>query len=134
MNHNFDVKAKDNSITGGVPLDTTLKVRPGDLLVITASPDDTWSLGEGDRVCNANGLSNPMGGSYGFYSNGTTSFLFGSLVGTFDEGKTYFGIGTYLAMTVLTKGILKFACWDGFSGDNSGSVNVTVQMYTGPRP
>ena len=134
MIHNFDVKAKDNSITGGVPLNTAIKVQPGDLLVITASPDDTWSAGPEDRTSNANGLGNPMGGAYGLYASGSYAFLFGSLVGTFDDGKTYFGIGTYLAMTVLTKGTLKLVYWDGFSGDNSGSVNATVQVYVGPKP
>lgn len=134
MKHEFEIKAKENSITGGRPLDTEIKVKPGDLLVVTASPDDTWSAGPADRTSNANGLGNTLGGAYGMYASGAHRFLFGSLIGTFDDGKTYFGVGTYLAMTILTEGVLKFVYWDGFSGDNSGSVKATVQLYGGPRP
>lgn len=133
MIHEFNVQAKANSITGGVPLNTNIKVNPGDLLVITASPDDTWSAGAEDRTSNANGLGNPLGGKYGLLASGAYRFLFGSLVGTFDDGKTYFGVGTYLAMTVLTEGVLKFVYWDGFSGDNTGEVKATVQVYAGPK-
>ena len=134
MTHDINVKAKANSITGGTPLDTAIKVAPGDLLVITASPDDTWSAGVEDRTSNANGLGNYLGGKqYGLYASGLYSFLYGSLVGTFDDGKTYFGVGTYLAMTILTEGVLKLVYWDGFSADNTGSVRATVQVYAGPR-
>jgi hypothetical protein len=133
MRHEFQVRAKENSITGGTPLDTDIRVNPGDLLVITASPADTWRAGPDDRTSNANGLGNPLGGAYGLYASGSHRFLFGSLVGTFDDGQTYFGVGTYLAMTILTEGVLKLVYWDGFSDDNSGSVRATVQLYNGPR-
>lgn len=134
MKHEFAVKAKENSITAGKPLDTDIRVKPGDLIVVTASPDDTWSAGPADRTSNANGLGNPLGGKqYGLYSNGTYQFLYGSLIGTLDDGKTYFAVGTYMTMTVLTEGVLKFVYWDGFSADNSGLVKVTVQLYNGPR-
>jgi hypothetical protein len=135
MAHEFKVQALAHCITGGTPLNTSIKVNPGDLLVITASPSDLWAAGEGDRTSNANGLGNPLSGNqYGLYQNGAYSFLYGSLVGTFDDGKTYFGIGTYLAMTILTTGVLKLVYWDGYHKDNTGDVKATVQVYTGPKP
>lgn len=134
MTHDFSVDAKAHGVTGGKPLDTGLRVGPGDLLVITASPDDTWSAGPGDRTSNANGLGNPVGGNqYGIFTSAGHSFLYGSLVGTLDGGKTYFAVGTYLAMTVLAQGVLQLVYWDSFLGDNSGVVKATVQAFSGPR-
>ena len=134
MTHEFKVLANGNSLTGGTPLATGIKVKPGDLLVVTASPDDTWSAGTGNRTSNANGLGNTLGGSFGSFSNGTQSFLYGCLVGTLDNGKTYFGVGTYLAMTILTDGELKFVYWDLNKADNTDSVTAVVQIYNGPKP
>lgn len=130
--HNFTVEAKANSSTGGTPLNTNIKVGPGDLIVVTCSPSDSWSAGRENRTSNANGLGNPLGGNFGFHNQSGYSFLYGSLIGTFDNGKTFFGVGTNLTMTVLTKGILSFVYWDSNNGDNSGSINVTVQVYKGP--
>ena len=134
MPHDFKVQANANSLTGGTPLSTGIKLKPGNLLVVTASPSDTWSAGRDNRTGNANGLGNTLGGSFGYYSNGAQSFLYGSLVGTLDDGKTYFGVGTYLAMTILTDGELKFVYWDLNNADNKDFVTATVQVYNGPNP
>jgi hypothetical protein len=61
------VKAKENSLSGGTPLQTNISVKPGQLLTITASPDDRWSAGAGDRTSNANGLGNPLGATVAVY-------------------------------------------------------------------
>jgi len=125
----FQVKAKENSLTGGKPLNTGIEVNPGDLIVLTCSPSQIWSAGAGDgRKSNANGLTNRDP----FVKNGF-GFLFGSLVGSFDGGKTFFGVGTNLTMTILTKGTLSLVYWDSNNGDNSGEINVTVQVFQGPR-
>lgn len=76
------------TVTGGAPLVTGISVNPGQLLTITASPDDTWSSDAGNRTSNANGLGNPLGDNFGLFKKGDFEFLFGRLVGSLDGGKT----------------------------------------------
>jgi len=128
----FVIKAKENSVVGGTPLDTGIDVKPGKFLTISVPPDETWSAGAGQRTSNANGLSNPLGANFGTFSHNGFSYLFGSLVGTIDGGKTFFPVGTQLEMTVLGPGRLSLAYWDSINGDNSGSVTATVALYDGP--
>ncbi|PYQ29960.1 MAG: hypothetical protein DMF56_09545 [Acidobacteria bacterium] len=133
MAYQFVVKANSNSVSGGAPLNTGIAVNPGQLLTITASPDDTWSAGSGNRTSNANGLGNPQGGNFGAFTKGDFSFLYGSLVGSLDNGKTYFGVGTRLEMTVLAPGRLSLYYWDINNADNTGDVTATVDVYNGPQ-
>jgi hypothetical protein len=128
----FTVKAMENSVSGGVGLNTGIHVEPGQLLVISADPRDVWSGGAVDKTSNANGLGNPMGGNYGQFTRGSQSFLYGSLVGSFDGGLTFFGIGTNLTMTIVTSGTLALYHWDSNHQDNSGQVRVVVAVYYGP--
>ena len=132
MTHQFIVKAKENSVSGGVPLVTGISVKPGELLTISVSPDDTWSAGADNRTSNANGLGNPLGGNFGLFTKNGSSFLYGSLVGSLDEGKTFFPVGTRLEMTILGPGRLTLFYWDINNQDNSGDVTATVTLYTGP--
>jgi hypothetical protein len=128
----FTVKALENSVSGGAGLNTGINVQPGHLIVISVDPRDTWSAGAADRTSNANGLGNPLGGNYGLHTRGSQSFLYGALVGSIDNGKTYFGVGTNFTMTALTGGTLRLYYWDSNSNDNSGQVRVIVSVYTGP--
>ncbi len=73
MPNQFEVKAKENSVSGGTPLVTGITVTKGELLTISASPDDKWRADTADRESNANGLSNPFGGNFGLLP--TTGFL-----------------------------------------------------------
>jgi len=66
-----------------------------------------------------------------FTKNGF-SFLYGSLVGSLDDGKTFFPVGTRLEMTILGSGQLSLFYWDSNNQDNSGSVTATVVVYKGP--
>jgi hypothetical protein len=115
-------------------MDTQINVKPGQLLTISASPDDTWSAGAANRTSNANGLSNPLGGNFGTFAKDNFSFLYGSLVGSLDGGKTFFGVGTRLEMTILAPGKLSLFYWDVNNQDNSGSITATVVVYDGPLP
>src|SRR5690349_645306 len=54
----FTVKAMENSVSGGVGLNTGISVQPGQLLTVSVDPRDTWSAGPADRTGNANGLGN----------------------------------------------------------------------------
>lgn len=128
----FNIKAMENSVSGGNGFNTGLNLQPGQLLVISADPKDIWSAGAADRTSNPNGLGNPLGGSYGLYSRGSQSFLYGSLVGSLDNGSTFFSVGTFLMMTVLTSGTLKLYYWDSNNQDNTGQVRVLVSLYDGP--
>ena len=132
MAYQFVVKAKENSVSGGVPMETGIALKPGQLLTISVSPDDTWSAGAANRTSNANGLGNPLGGNFGTFSNGNFVFLYGSLVGSFDSGKTFFGVGTRLEMTILAPGKLSLFYWDINNQDNSESITATVAVYNGP--
>ena len=133
MANNFEVKAKENSVSGGTPLVTGINVTKGELLTINVSPDDKWSAGAGDRESNANGLSNPFGGNFGLFTHNGFSFFYGSLVGSIDNGKTFFAVGTRMEMSILIpEGRLTLYYWDINNGDNSGSVIATVAVYRGP--
>lgn len=129
----FEVKAKENSVSGGVPLVTGISVSKGEILTISVPADDKWSAGAANRESNANGLSNPFGGDFGFFTHNGFSFLYGSLVGSLDGGKTFFAIGTRLEMTILCPpGRLTLYYWDVNKDDNTGSVTATVARYKGP--
>jgi hypothetical protein len=129
----FEVKAKGNSVSGGTPLVTGISVTKGDLLTISVPPDDKWSAGAANRESNANGLSNPFGGDFGVFTHNGFSFLYGSLVGSLDNGKTFFAVGTRMEMSILVPaGRLNLYYWDVNKDDNSGSVTATVAVYKGP--
>lgn len=128
----FVVNAHANSVSGGVPLDTAIAVAPGDLLTITADPNDVWTGGTGPRTSNANGLGNPYGSSFGTYTRGGATFLYGSLVGSLDGGNTFFAVGTHMAMTILVPGRVSLVYWDSHRADNSGAVTANVVLYKGP--
>jgi hypothetical protein len=126
------VDAQANSVVGGTGLNTGVNVRPGQLLTVTVDRADTWRAGPGaGRVSNANGLGNPLGQNFGQFTNGTFSFLFGSLVGSLDGGTTFFPVGTRLELSVLRAGTLTLYYWDSNSADNNGRVRAIIQVYDG---
>ena len=127
----FEVKAKENSATGGNALNTGVVVAKGDRLIIKVAEDDTWSAGGSERTSNANGLvaGNKYGGVFGTYTSPTTgaTFPFGSLVGSLDGGKSYFLVGTQFDGPVPQAGTLSLLYWDMNNEDNSGSITVSVE-------
>lgn len=133
MAHQFEVKAKENSVSGGTGLITGITLSKGEILTVSVPADDKWRAGVGERESNANGLSNPFGADFGFHTHKGFSFLFGSLVGSLDDGKTFFAIGTRLEMTILCPtGRLLLYYWDSNNQDNTGSITATVARYKGP--
>ena len=128
------VSAKWNSVSDGRGAETGLYVEQGQLLVIHADASDTWSLGSGRRTCNANGLGNPLGQDFGVYSLGDFECVYGALVGSLNQGQTFFGIGTYLVMTALLSGDLTLYCWDSNSNDNDGEITAYIQVYDALQP
>jgi hypothetical protein len=133
----FEVKAKENSVSGGTPLDTGITVSVGDRLTITAAENDTWCCGTSDMTSNANGLiaGNKFGGVYGMMASPSApkySFPYGSLVATVDGGKTFFPVGTKFDSPYWRAGKLAFVYWDANGEDNTGSVTVSVEVVPGP--
>ena len=129
----FEVKAKEHSVTGGSALNTGVVVAKGDRLIIKAAEDDTWACGAlPDLTSNANGLvaGNKYGGVYGNMLSATTGDLlpYGSLVGSLDGGKSYFLVGTQYDAPAQQEGTLSLCYWDGNSEDNTGYVTVSVDV------
>ena len=125
----LEVKAKENSVSGGIALDTGITVAKGDRLIIKAAEDDTWSSGAGDRISNANGLvaGNQHGGAYGTWTSPAgAAFPIGSLVGSLDGGKSFFLVGTQFDAPAPQAGTLSLYYWDANNEDNAGSVTVSV--------
>ncbi len=129
----FVVRAKENSVSGGVPLDTGIDLFPGSIVTINVAPDDMWTARpESGGTSNANGLGNPYGQNAGTFSKNGFRFLYGSLVASLDAGQTFFPVGTELQMTVLNSGRLSFFYWDSDNQNNSDSVTASVAVYKGP--
>ena len=127
----FEVKAKENCSSGGAALNTGINVAKGDKLTISAKDDDTWSCGAGDRDSNANGLiaGNQYGGVYGNYTDPAGAvFPLGSLVGSLDDGKTFFLVGTKFDAAAPQSGTLSLWFWDVSAGDNAGSITASVDV------
>jgi hypothetical protein len=130
----FVVNAKENSVSGGVPLQTGINLSAGNVLSINVSPDDLWSSRpDGSRgTSNANGLGNPFGDNIGTFTKSGYTFLFGSLIGSLDGGQTFFPVGTKLEMTMLGPGRLSLFYWDSDNQNNGDAVTATIAVYKGP--
>ena len=125
------VFAQDNCIKGKGEPAGRIPVPVGSTLTITCSDTDEWEIRTGDErfEVNANGKRGDMP-----YNPGPehATMFYGTLVGSFDGGTTYFSVGTHLVMTVNYASpdggdpILTLWCWDSYSEDNSGAISATV--------
>ncbi|MCF2146402.1 hypothetical protein IQ276_008055 [Desmonostoc muscorum LEGE 12446] len=134
-NH-FDIHARVHSVSAKADTDshlnTHIELKAEDVLTVDVHPKDLWNIytetGQA-YVVNANGLGED---NKTRYSTGWTSknftFQHGSLIGTLDDGKTYFPVGTHLKLTVLNPGTLKFIYWDQDYRNNTGSVRAFVKV------
>ncbi|MBW4675046.1 MAG: hypothetical protein KME52_13755 [Desmonostoc geniculatum HA4340-LM1] len=98
---------------------------------IDVHPKDLWSILSDNRVwdINANGLGEDNKQRYGSgLASKNFNFQHGSLIGTLDDGKTYFPVGTHLKLTVLIPGTLKLVHWDQDYTNNNGSVRAFVNV------
>lgn len=117
----------------GAGLDTGIDVAAGDLLAITANPNDDWWAGSACRQSGPSGLGagNPYGCAYPCYANSGTSFFYGSLVGRIGSGP-YFYISSGYENIVASSGRLKLFYWDSNHDGNSGFVTATVRVNEAP--
>lgn len=144
----FTVDAKADSASGA-GLNTAITLSAGESLSISVDPNDLWSAGALPRWSNANGLianlyatgsdesgqaaGTLIGIDFGLYpplTLGTFSAPYGTLVGRIDGG-AFFKAGTSYSGVADSSGVLRLFYWDENSGDNSGSVSVTVNVPEG---
>ena len=128
QNVTVQVEAKDACVSGGYGKEVA-KIPSNTLLQITCKPDEYWQL-DGNLRSNANGLD-----SYRYSKNNHT-FRTGSLVGSFDEGVTFFSVGTHLqrrVTEVLPSGddpTLRLYCWGAGKAHNSGTIKADIRLIT----
>jgi hypothetical protein len=140
----LDVFALANSSTGGTGA-TAGTVNAGDLITISANTNDLWSAGGLPRWSNADGLVGVLlatgsddsgeaagvqiGANFGLHSQNGLSLPFGTLVG--EIAGNFFEVGTFFSGAALASGTLNLFYWDSNSGDNAGSISVTVRTPDG---
>jgi hypothetical protein len=139
--HNQSIKSKSTRtpLLNTNLLETGIKVKRFDLLVIDVNLDQKWSYIKQSQKVYANGISVGTNQSVGFYKdplpNPPAEFALCSLVGTLDDGKTYFPIGTHLKMINLWPDLdsiqgspLSLICWGADSHISEGEIKATVSV------
>ena len=145
----FEVKAYDNSTSGGVGV-ATLALTAGQQFSVVVAADDLWNAGPLPRWSNANGLTTgvfyapgtdsqvpvyatgtEIGSNFGAYSQNGLSAAYGTLVGQFGAG-SFFAIGTSYTGMATSTDTLKLFYFDSNNGDNSGSVMANVTAVPEP--
>jgi hypothetical protein len=116
-------------------LKTNIKVNRFDLLVIDVNSNQTWFTNKYQKKSQevyANGISvgtNQIAGLYKDSSTTPPEFALCGLVGTLDDGRTYFPIGTHLKMVNLQpSGTLSLICWGGDSNISEGEIKATISV------
>lgn len=154
------VDSNKNSVQGGQPVVVTFKggaLNYGDVLTISTSTSTVWSNGgtpppgtnaDGAQVTINNGeitilwntvlpvqpTNNPSLPPYTIQATNYT-YGVGCLVGSFDNGQTYFPIGTNYNFIYLGTGAgssapknISLFFWDLNQGDNSGSITFDISL------
>lgn len=145
-----DVDAMLNSIVGGVPAVVAFDspLLPGDILSISANITDLWTSAEGHRSANADGVTlsqgpplkvdwtsfspgSPAPASLPAYKN-AANYIFGieCLVGSIDDGLSFFSIGSHYSERVLVPAVSRLLLfyWGANNGDNSGLIKFTIEV------
>lgn len=125
-----EVKANENSTTGGVGAELgSITLNAGDLVSVFCEFSDTWKIYDDreDYTVNANGKISTV-----TLANGQV-FSAGALVGSFDNGATFFSVGLFTQFTVLQNlpnPTLRLYCADSDKDNNSGSIFAHVKVAT----
>ena len=120
------VDALQNSTGNGIgAIASPSNLKPGDTITITCDPSDTWNLlyDRNEFQVNANGLDL-------FTSIGSQLFKAGAMVGSFNDGTTFFPVGTSCSIKVLEGGempALKLYCADNTFTNNVGAIIAIVE-------
>ncbi|AEJ00849.1 PEP motif putative anchor domain protein [Nitrosomonas sp. Is79A3] len=147
-----NVDAKLNSTSGGSG--ASVSVLSGNSFSVSVDPLDLWSAGAIPRWSNANGIDGPdllatglpdtngddpgvsagtvIGSDiFGNWTQGGLNAPFGSLVGSFDNGISFFSIGTNFA-GIAASNTLNLYYFDQNNGDNIGSILANVSLVPEP--
>lgn len=145
----FEVKALENSTSGGVGL-ATLALTAGQQFTVSVAANDLWNAGALPRWSNANGLTTSIlyapgtdsqvpvysagtqiGRNFGTHTQNGLTAAYGTLVGQFGAG-SFFAIGTSYTGVATSTNTLKLFYFDSNNGDNSGSVMANVTAVPEP--
>ena len=145
----FEVKAYENSTSGGVGM-ATLALTAGQQFSVLVAADDLWNAGALPRWSNADGLTGSLlyttttdaqvpvyaigtaiGTNFGTHTQNGLTAAYGTLVGQFGSG-SFFSIGTSFTGTASATDTLKLFYFDSNKGDNSGSILATVTAVPEP--
>jgi hypothetical protein len=150
----YQVKAFDNSTTDGVGVSVTSFFNVGDLITVTANPNDLWSSGNRPRWSNADGQVDLFGNgrrfdvagesrdriprrgrigtdAFGQHTQGGLTANWGSLVGSWGDSTEFFLIGTDRTFSA-EETVLNLWYFDSNKFDNSGSIMVNVTAVPEP--
>lgn len=134
------VRPQDHSISQGPGnlLDTQVDFELGDVIHVRSNPGDAWTLDQNQNPpvrTNADGYFAPTSGQINPNFGNFDNWLFspGCLLGTLDDGDSFFGIGTSLDMTChQAEGRLKLAVFDTAPGVASGSIEFHIFKSKAP--
>lgn len=143
----FTVDAAANSTSGGTGA-ATISLMAGQAFTVTVGVTDLWNAGALPRWSNADGLvgdvfatgadesGQPLGTqisqNWGTYTQGGLTAAYGTLVGSFDNGASFFSIGTSYSGIAAAGGLLNLYYFDSVGGDNTGSVLANVTAVPEP--
>jgi hypothetical protein len=99
-------------------------IKTGDLLIVEVLGGNPYGVYQGTHRINPFYQSAENVPTRDYYN-----FPFGSLVGTLDNGRTFFPIGNHLELTVLQPdGNLSLVFWGNDTSTNTNSVTLTVEV------
>lgn len=119
-----DVDANTNSISGGTGV-VVGTFEAGKTVRVYADPTDLWAMHPTSLESNADGSSEL---SYTDPGSGFSGFV-GLMVGSWDNGTTYFEIGTYEEFTAPGGASLTLWCFDADTGNNVDFVRASIQSF-----
>lgn len=141
----YVVDAQNNTVGAGLP---TASLSAGQLFTVTVDPLDLWNAGALPRWSNANGLignlfatgtdesgqpvNTLIGQDWGTWTFHSLTAAFGALVGSLNNGSSYFMIGTNYSGLAATSGTLKLYYWDTTGGDNTQYITANVTAVPEP--
>ena len=140
--------ASENAGTKASKIEFANTLNPGDAVSVQVFPSETWNVEGNHHPRNADGVTIETTPSFklnwGSFialtpeasqvtkTPNAVNYNFGAscLVGSFDEGKSFVGIGSDFNMVVQNTSIksLWLYCWDVNNTDNSGSLNAVVSI------
>ena len=123
----IEVKANENSTSGGVGAEVTgITLQKGDIISSFCDFVDKWKLLDDQEAFNLN--ANGKDGLFSTVGDTNQRLITGSLVGSFDNGKTFFSIGLFSQFPILVENpVLKLYCCDSDKNNNSGSIMVHIK-------